>query len=244
MGPCETQNPAGLALQLELGAELADEHGDRLAPVGLLLETYGRNREGKHSCLELLTRHGVELPDTPPMALHRGRIDLLERHLQRDPQVVNRTFTHAEIYPPSLGCHVDDSFALGGTPLKGGTLLHMCVDFDEMAIAQWLIERGADVNRPAAVDADGFGGHTPLFDCVVVQSGDVRESDRFARLFLDHGADPNARASLRKELRGVADETLHEYRDVTPLGWGRRFHDRSFVSEPSLRLIEARGGRE
>jgi hypothetical protein len=30
---------------------------------------------------------------------------------------------------------------------------------------------------------------------------------------------------------------------VTPLGWGQRFHDRSFVSQPALRLIEARGGQ-
>jgi hypothetical protein len=244
MGPCETQNVAGLALQLELGAELCDEHGDRWAPVGLLLETYGRNREGKHACLELLARRGVELPETAPMALHRGRIDLLERHLQRDPQVVNRRFTHQEIFPPSLGCHIDETCALGGTPLKGATLLHMCVDCDEMAIAQWLIERGADVNATAAVDADGFGGHTALFDCVVVQSEDVRESDAFARLLLDRGADPNVRASLRKELRGVDDESRHEYRNVTALSWGRRFHNQDFVSKPALRLIEERGGLE
>jgi hypothetical protein len=64
-----------------------------------------------------------------------------------------------------------------------------------------------------------------------------------ARLLLDHGADPNARASLRKRLRFVEDETLHEYRDVTPLAWGERFHDQSFVSRPALQLIRERGGR-
>jgi hypothetical protein len=186
----------------------------------------------------------VELPDTAPMALHRGRIDLLERHLQRDPHLVARRFTHQEIFPPSLGCHTDDTCALGGTPLKGATLLHMCVDCDEMAIAQWLIERGADVNATAAVDADGFGGHTPLFDCVVVQSEDVRESDAFARMLLDHGADPNVRALLRKELRGVDDESRHEYRNVTALSWGRRFHYQDLVSKPALRLIGERGGLE
>jgi hypothetical protein len=63
-----------------------------------------------------------------------------------------------------------------------------------------------------------------------------------ARLLLDHGADPNVRASLRKQLRGADDETLHEYRDVTPDSWGERFHDRAFVSEPALRLIAERGG--
>ena len=47
----------------------------------------------------------------------------------------------------------------------------------------------------------------------------------FTQLLLDHGADPNVRASLRKQLHpGYGDTTRHEYRDVTPLSWGRRFH--------------------
>lgn len=243
MGPCETQNPRGLAFLLELGAELCDEQGDRLAPAGMLLEGYGRNPPGKHECLELLARLGVALPDTPPMAVHRGRIDLLERHLQTDPQLPSRTFAHEEIYPPSVGCHADHSQALHGTPLDGGTLLHLCVDFDEIAMARWLLARGADANACAAVDADGFGGHTPLFGCVVTQPQRLRRDDEFTRLLLAHGADPNARASLRKELRGVADESLHEYRDVTPLGWGLWFHDQDFVSRPSMALIARHGGR-
>jgi hypothetical protein len=36
---------------------------------------------------------------------------------------------------------------------------------------------------------------------------------------------------------------MHEYRDVTPLEWGERFHDQSFVSRPAMRLIAERGGR-
>ena len=86
MGPCETLNAEGLALLFELGTELADEHGDHLAPIALLLQTYCRGPKGKHRCLELVAERGVELPDTPVMALHRGRIDLLEAHLLRDPQ--------------------------------------------------------------------------------------------------------------------------------------------------------------
>ena len=61
-------------------------------------------------------------------------------------------------------------------------------------------------------------------------------------LLLDHGADPNVRASLRKRLRFVADESMHEYRDVTPLAWGGRFHDQDWVSKPVMRLIAERGG--
>jgi ankyrin repeat protein len=250
MGPCETINDAGLTLLLELGAEVADAEGNRLAPIALLLETYCRHPEGKHRCLELVAGRGIELPDTPVMALHRGRIDLLEAHLHRDPQMLSRTFSHEEIYPPALGCHADHSFGLHGTPLAGTTLLHICVDFDEIEIARWLIEQGVDVNAKAEVDADGFGGHTPLFGCVVSQAFLCRRQQdaEFARLLLDHGADPNARASLRKRLRFVPDDTMHEYRDVTPLSWGERFHGpgspgRTWVSKPAMELIAERGGK-
>ncbi len=246
MGPAETQSGSGLALLLELGAEISDERGERLAPVAMVLETYCRNPEGKHRCLELFAEHGIDLPDTPPMALHRGRIDLLKEHLRRDPGLLARTFSHQEIYPHELGCHVDESLALHGTPLAGTTLLHLCVDYDEIEIARWLTERGADVNVKAAVDAESFGGHTPLFACVVSQPFRVglQKDDAFARLLLDHGADPNARASLRKRLRFVADESMHEYRGVTPLAWGERFHDQDWVSKPVMRLIAERGGHE
>ena len=217
-----------------------------------------RKPDAKHRILEMYVEHGLELPDTPVMALHRGRIDLLEKHLAHDPQMLSRTFAHEVIYPADLGCH-DEVNATQGTPLKGTTLLHMCVDYDEFGIAQWLLERGMDPDARAAVDAKGFGGHTALFGTVVSQSnfwmnftGGWEHSKkpldaRFTQLLLEHGADPNARASLRKKLHpGYAPkydtETLYEYRDVTPLSWGEQFHAKVFVSEPAMRLIEEAGG--
>jgi hypothetical protein len=243
MGPCETLNAAGLAFLLELGADFADGNGNHLAPVALLLETYTRGPQRKHDCLELVAKLGIVLPDTPPMAVHRGRMDLLEAHLRKDPQLFSRTFSQAEIYPPELGCGPDKSSGLHGTPLDGATLLHMCVDFDEIEIARWMIERGADVNTKAAVDSDGFGGHTALFGCVVSQPyrASCCDDDHFARLLLDHGADPNIRASLRKQLRFVADDSMHEYQDVTALSWGQQFHDQDWVSPTVMRLLASRG---
>jgi hypothetical protein len=248
MGPCETLNDSGLALQLELGAELTDEHGDRFAPVAAILQTYSRYPKGKHGCLELIAAHGMKLPDTPVMAVHRGRIDLLELHLKKDPNLPARTFGLAEIYPPELGCGPDLSYGLHGTPLAGTTLLHICVEFDEIEVARWLIAHGADVNGRAEIDADGFGGHTPLFGCVVNNSytcGRQRDG-AFARFLLDEGADPSARASIRKQLHFVPDETMHEYRDVTPLAWGEQFHGERYhdwVSKPAMKLIAERGGK-
>jgi ankyrin repeat protein len=249
-GPAYTLSTSGTELMLKLGAPVRDTDGRRLAPVDVVLETDSRRPEAKHAILEMYVRHGLELPDTPTMALHRGRIDLLEAHLRRDPRLLNRTFTHEDIYPESLGCH-DEIQATHGTPLRGATLLHMSIDYDEMEIARWLIERGADVNGKAAVDADGFGGHTPLFATVVSQPNfwmnhhHEAQDAPFTKLLLDHGADPNVRASLRKQLHpGYGPDTMHEYRDVTALSWGRRFHRRIFVSEPAMKLIEAAGGVE
>ncbi len=253
-GPAYTLSASGTALILELGGKVIDENGKRLAPVDVVLETDSRKPAEKHRILELYVQHGLELPDTPVMALHRGRIDLLETHLRRDPQLLQRTFTHDEIYPPELGCH-DQVLATQGTPLAGTTLLHMCVDYDELEIAQWLLERGMDPNVKAAVDEDGFGGHTPLFATVVSQPNygmnKWRQSQDapFTELLLAHGADPNVRASLKKKLHpGYGPkydvETTYEYRDVTPLGWGRQFHAKVFVSEPAMRLIEEHGGVE
>jgi hypothetical protein len=107
------------------------------------------------------------------------------------------------------------------------------------------------VNAKARIDADGFGGHTPLFNCVISQAylcGRQRDAE-FARMLLDHGADPNARASLRKRLRFVEDETMHEYRNVTPMSWGARFHGpgtpgHTWISRPAMQMIAERGGRE
>lgn len=67
-------------------------------------------------------------------------------------------------------------------------------------------------------------------------------SSRSPAAILDHGADPDARASLRKQLRFVADESMHEYRGITPLSWGAQFHDQDWVSRPAMRLIAERGG--
>jgi hypothetical protein len=250
-GAAYTLSASGTAVLFELGVQLRVENGKRTAPVDVVLETDSRKPSEKHAILEMYVKHGVILPDTPPMALHRGRIDLLEKHLRRDPNLLSRTFTHREIFPPECGCHDDEVQATCGTPLGGATLLHMATDYDEMEIARWLLAKGMNVDAKAAVDSEGFGGHTALFATVVSQPNfwmnhnDLRRVAPFTELLLDHGADPNARASLRKQLHpGYGEEVMHEYRDVTPLSWGRQFRRKIFVSEPAMKLIVERGGHE
>jgi hypothetical protein len=134
--------------------------------------------------------------------------------------------------------------------VHGVTLLHLAAYFDELEIAEWLLDQGMDPDARAASDVDGFGGYTALFSTVVSQhnfwvnygKGQPHEA-RFTRPLLDRGANPNLRASLRARLdTGHGGGPLRDYRDVTPLGWGDQYHAKIFVSAESLRLIEARGG--
>ena len=251
-GPAYTLSVAGTAVLLTLGARVVDQEGKRLAPVDVVIQTDGRNPEAKHAILEMYARHGLELPDTPTMALHRGRIDLLEEHLRRDPQLLNRRFRHREIYPSEMGCG-DPIQAVSATPLDGTTLLHMCVEYDEIDIGRWLLDRGADVNARAHIGRSGFGGYTALFNTVVSQPNfwvnykSSGPSDApFTKLLLERGADPNVRASIWKRFGPGHDDTKtrHEFRDVTALSYGRQSQQKLFVSEPAMRSIQAAGGKE
>src|SRR5437762_9054098 len=97
MGACETLNPAGLGFLADLGAPFTDQHGNRLAPLGLALETYARNPAGKHAVLDIFARQGYALPDTSMMAFHRGDATRLKDFLRRDRGLSERQFSSLEI---------------------------------------------------------------------------------------------------------------------------------------------------
>jgi hypothetical protein len=249
-GPAYTLSVEGTAVIFMLGARVDGPDGVDHNTMEHLLGTDSRNPPAKHRILEMYIEHGFEPPDTPVMALHRGRIDLLDAHLARDPDLLTRTFDVADVYPHAPAC-ARDPYTAQGTPVHGTTLLHLAAYFDEVEIGEWLLDRGMDPDARAAIDADGFGGYTALFSTIVSQrnfwvnygKGEPDEA-RFTRLLLDRGADPNVRASLRHRLEeGHGGGPLRDYRDVTPLGWGDRFHAKIFVSRESLRLVEAAGGR-
>lgn len=261
-GPAYTLSVEGTAVLFALGVSLAGPGGVDRNTMEHLLGTDSRNPPAKHRILEMYVEHGFEPPDTPVMALHRGRIDLLQAHLARDPDLLTRTFDIADVFPLAPAC-ASSPYTAQGTPVHGTTLLHIAAYFDELEIAKWLLDRGMDPDARAAIDADGFGGYTPLFSTVVSQrnfwinygkdqrgrrngaghEGETEDAARFTRLLLDRGADPNVRASLRARLEeGHGGGSLREYRDVTPLGWGERYDAQIFVSRQALGLIEARGG--
>ena len=121
------------------------------------------------------------------------------------------------------------------TPIDGTTLLHLALDFHEHEAVAWLLERGADVNAPAAVDANGFGGHTPLYNALVCGPW---HDEKPTRLLLQNGASKNARASLRKFLDWIEEPRWHEARDITAAEWSRGFPDQSWVNGKALRLLD------
>lgn len=236
MGSCETLNVAGFAFLLEAGAPLTDEKGNRLAPLTLTLETYARNPAGRRALLARFAERGYALPDTPPMALHRGDLARLDAHLRDDPQLLQRQFPLREIYPAACGCANDGRSGMHWTPIDGGTLLHLAVDFHDREAFDWLLAHGADPNARAAVDAQGFGGHTPLFNAVV---WGPRQDPAFAAALLACGAAREARADLRKFLDWCDEPRWHVARNVTPAEWADTFPERGWVNQAAREMLKA-----
>lgn len=239
-GPAYTLNVSGTRLLFELGVSLPVKDGKVDAPVATVMQSDSRRPGAKHEILAMYEAHGYDYPDTPTMALHRGRLDLLQKHLARDPSLLTRTFSYDEIYPPSLGCVGED---LPRTTLDGVTLLHLGIDFDEWEIAQWLFANGQGADAAAALDAQGFGGFSPLFTAIVGYSnfwGNYRgggASARWVELLLERGAEPNVCASMRE--RVVNDDVVswREHRNITAREWGERYHNRTIVSWPGVELL-------
>jgi ankyrin repeat protein len=241
LGPCETFAPRTLQWLLDRGADL-HAAAKYCCPVGMILCIYSRSAKEKNACLEIVGAAGFPLPEAPVMALHRGRLDLLQEHLDRDPSLLERRFTNSEIFSAD-GSPVDvPGDAYPATPVAGGTLLHLAIEFDDIDVARWLIERGADVNARAIVDAEGSAGHTPLFHAAVTLA--YAPDDSGARLLLDHGADPNARATFPPGAAFHGQAPAEALRDVTPIGYARRYPDPRFVNAPAIAAIAERGGTE
>jgi ankyrin repeat protein len=239
-GACECLAGESLRWLIAHGADMnvaSDNYG---TCVEMLISTYSRGPQGKHACLEVFAEAGYAFPDTAPLAIHRGRIDLLAACLEREPSLVERRFAEAEIYPAELG--IRPGRGLHGTPLNGVTLLHMAVEFQELEIVAWLIERGADVNARATIDNEGFGGHTPLFHTTVSLPP---RTDELARLLLRKGADPSFRTTLRKQLVDMGDaekEKMREFHDVTAVEYGRQFQEPRMINEAAIAAVVASGG--
>ena len=229
LGACECLADTMLRWLFDHGAK-----SDISECVKLVITTYGRG--SRHKCLAFFTELGFELPDTAPMAVMRGRFDLLEACLKRDPDMLAKRFDETEIFPAELGIEVEEA-RMTVASLHRSTLLHVAVELRLIEVAKWLVENGANVNATAAIDQEKFGGQTPLYH-TTVSLGD--HDDVLARLLLQHGADPNVRATFRHQNKYAGNGGLmREFIDVTPVGFARLYQnmDRALVNEAAIKAI-------
>lgn len=168
-------------------------------PVTSLTEMYFRS-DAFPACLRLLLERGAVLDDPKIAPVLLNDPDALEAAVRSDPTLLE--------HRTSMACTF--------TPLLGATLLHVAAEYGHLAVAQKLLELGADVNARAATDEFGMNGQTPLFHTV---NSNANRSAPVMRLLLAAGA----RTDL--QLQGITWGKGFEWEttcfDVTPISYAQ-----------------------
>lgn len=168
-------------------------------PVNWLIEMYFRS-DRFPVCLRQLLERGAVLDD-PKLA----------PILLDDPQALETAVKNDH----SLLAH-RTSLVCAFTPLVGATLLHVAAEYGHLAVAEKLLELGAEVDARAATDEFGLNGHTPLFHTV---NSNANRSAPVMRLLLAAGAQPDLRLPGITWGAGFDWETACF--DVTPISYAQ-----------------------
>ena len=224
--PCESLDPAALEWLLDHGAnpncrDHGYEIGHHVYPgtaLDYLIAGYVRSLGRLSACIDILLRAGGETRYNMPgvLAVLRGRLDDLAKLIDAEPGIVNRSF-------PELDCGQSGGRSL---LLQGGTLLHVAAEYGNVAAAILLLDRGANVNAHATIDAAGIGGQTPIFHAVT-QSDD--QTLPATQLLLERGADLNIRVKIPGSY-----ERPDEIVECTPLGYALLFGGESHTRTVAL----------
>jgi ankyrin repeat protein len=213
---CETLSPGSLNLLLEHGADpnCGDEASWKARGIphpgtalDYLLGTYVRDAEMLSACIEILLRAGGKSKHESPavLAVVRGRMAELAELLDENPDLVHQRF-------PGLDFGTTAARML---TLRGGTLLHVAAEFQNLHAARLLLDHGADVNATAMVDETGVGGQTPIFHAATQpEDGGLL----LVQLLVDRGADLTIRARIPGHY-----EAPGEVMECTPLEYALRF---------------------
>jgi hypothetical protein len=194
----EVHSPDGIRAALAAGASpTALIKGQR--PVDALIQGYLRSSQFA-DCLRVLLDAGATIGD------HRLEAVLLDD----DAELRRLIATPGADFARRV--HVPSAF----TSCDGVSLLHICAEFNSIACGRVLLESGADVNAAAAVDADGFGGQTPVFHAVNSIHNYCRP---MLELLVEAGADLDVRLKGLVWGPGATWETL--ILDVSPISYAQ-----------------------
>ena len=114
-----------------------------------LISEYTRSPRFK-DCIKAFVNHGLDFEDKVLLAVLMDDAGTLDDITRKDPEAISKKYTLRSAY----------------TPLYEASLLHICAEFNHVSCAEVLVRNGIDVNVPAGVDENGFGGQTPIFHTV------------------------------------------------------------------------------
>ena len=218
--PAECQSPKVLQWLLERGADPNLRLADTKCTMSgweVLISDYDRTNRF-HDCVNIMLAHGAKHEGGPEIDLYRGDFAAFARRVQAEPGLARQRF--ANIRGANL-------------PLEGATLLHLCAEWNFVEAAETLLPAGADVNARAPVNAEGFGGQTPLFHTV----NSIHEWNvPMLEWLLRNGAEVNSRVSV--------SWVGQEFRDVTPLQYARLAQRHTAQYERVAAILKTYGAEE
>ena len=165
----EIHNCEGIRKYFKDGGDPNEVH-DGVPLFQTMIEMYTRSPRFKE-CVKIFVDSGLKFSDR-----------LLLSVLLDDAEGLSKQLQESALYKSYVCLGIKNTY----TPLTGGSLLHICAEFNSIACAGILIQNGADINAKAGLDEDGFGGHTPIFHTVNQNNNNSRQ---VMDLLLKHDAD-------------------------------------------------------
>ena len=134
-----------------------------------LIEMYTRGPLFK-KCIKVFVEYGVTFDDKILLAVLLDDPETLTGLLKDNPSALHNKY----------------SFDCTFTPLYEASLLHICAEYNHLNCAKTLVGNGIDINIPAGLDTNGFGGQTPIFHTV---NQDANKSFEVLKFLVSQNAD-------------------------------------------------------
>ena len=166
---------------------------DGKLPIDWLTEMYFRS-DRFPACVQELLDRGAKLADPAVLPVLLNDADAI----RANPALAKHRTTMVSCF----------------TELVDVSLLHVAAEYGHEAAARALVESGADVNSTAGLDADGMGGHMPIFHTV---NSNANRSLPVMELLLEAGASTDVRVEGLVWGRGFDWETA--FFDLTPISY-------------------------